>query len=153
LEISRTLRDPGQLRGAFPVFPIRTDAFREYIAGLPAGRTDLRVAIHLRQPSFETLKLSNIAGVLRGSDPKLRDSYIVVAANYEGFPRRRTTTDHISNSANTNASGTAAVVETARSRARSGHRPKRSILFLLTSGESADGPGSAWYREHPLVPF
>jgi len=154
LDVPGVLIEPGQTQSAqTPRFPIRTGAFRSLIASKEAGSTGLRVTLHLRQPVHETVKLHNIVGILRGSDPVLRDSYTIVAANFEGFPTRRIGNDPISNSANTNASGVASLIEVARSLARADHRPKRSILFLATTGESPDGPGSKYYRDHPVIPI
>jgi hypothetical protein len=150
LDVVGVFTDSVRSSGA-PIFPLRTDAFRAHIAGLPAGATKLRVTLHIKEPVNEALVLSNVAGILRGSDPALKDTYLLVAANYEGFPQRHTTEDHISNSANTNASGVAALIEIARTLA--GARPKRSILFLATSGEAPDGPGVRHYLTHPIVPF
>ncbi|MDQ2949809.1 MAG: M28 family peptidase [Acidobacteriota bacterium] len=153
LNVPGVLIEPGEARPAqVPRFPIRTDAFRNAVGPMPTGPTNLRATLHLRQPLQQPVKLRNLAGILRGSDSNLKDSYIVVSANYDGFPTRRFGDDTIFNCANTNASGVAALIEAAKALARASRKPKRSILFLATSGETPDGPGSKYYREHPIVP-
>ena len=154
LNVPGRLVEPGQSQSQsadVPRFPIRTDAFRAALEKLPTGDTKMRATMRLSDPIHQTIKLRNIAGVLRGSDPQLKDSYVVVSANYEGFPTRRFGADTIFNGANTNASGVAAMLETAKALASG--KPKRSILFVAASGETPDGAGSKHYREHPLVPI
>ena len=153
LNVPGRLIEPGQDQPppVLPRMPIRTEAFRTALEKLPNGDTKMRATLQLRDPIQQPIKLRNIAGVLRGSDPQLKDSYVVLSANYDGFPTRRFGEDTIFNGANTNISGVAAMIEIAK--ALAGNPPKRSILFVVTSGETPDGPGSKQYREHPLVPI
>ena len=157
LNVPGRLVEPGQSQPPqlIPRLPIRTDAFRTALEKLPTGDTKMRATLHLSDPLQQPIKLRNIAGIVRGSDPQLKDSYVVVSANYDGFPTRRFGDDTIFNGANTNISGVAAMLEAAKALATNtpGNRPKRSILFVAASGETPDGPGSKYYREHPLVPI
>lgn len=95
----------------------------------------------------------NIAGILRGSDPALKSEYVVFSAHADhvgiGDPVNG---DSIYNGAVDNASGTAAVLEIARAFAESQARPKRSLLFLIVTGEEAGLLGSDYYAKHPTVP-
>jgi hypothetical protein len=97
---------------------------------------------------------ANVVGVLRGSDPGLRDSYVVISAHYDhvgvGTPDARG--DSIYNGADDNASGTAAVLGIAEAFAAMPTAPRRSIIFLLVSGEEKGLLGSRHYSDNPTVP-
>ena len=75
----------------------------------------------------------NVAGVLRGSDPKLRDSYIIVSSHYDHVGLAMSGDDLIFNGANDDASGVVSVIELARALAAA--KPKRSVLFMTFFGE------------------
>src|SRR4029453_11074596 len=92
--------------------------------------------------------------MLRGSDPQLRDQWVVLTAHYDHLGRKDVPPgeDGIWNGADDNASGTAAILEIARTVAR-GPAPRRSLLVLFMSGEERGLLGSAYYSEHPLVPY
>jgi hypothetical protein len=127
------------------------DVAAEYIAaqfrraGLePAGDDG-----YFQTASREPVKLHNVAGVLRGSDPALRDTCVIVSAHYDHLGARG---DRIYNGANDDASGTAAVIEMAAAFAKLRERPKRSILFVTFFGEEKGLLGSRYYAAHPLFP-
>ncbi|MCE1165505.1 MAG: M20/M25/M40 family metallo-hydrolase [Bacteroidetes bacterium] len=92
----------------------------------------------------------NIAGILEGSDPAMKDEYIIIGAHL----------DHVGSQAgevyfpgaNDNASGSASVLEMARTFVKAGIKPKRSILFILFSNEESGLQGSTFYCNNPLVP-
>jgi Zn-dependent M28 family amino/carboxypeptidase len=86
-----------------------------------------------------SMEARNVVALLPGSDPELRDEYVIVGAHYDhlGFggdgslaPDSR----DVHNGADDNASGTAAVIEIARALA-AGPRPDRSVLFITFTGE------------------
>lgn len=95
----------------------------------------------------------NVAGLLRGSDPNLRDTYIIVSAHYDHVGIGGNAEDKIFNGANDDGSGTVSVIELAKSLASLNPRPKRSILFMTFFGEERGLLGSRYYGEHPLVPL
>ena len=96
----------------------------------------------------------NVVGILPGSDPALRDEHVVVTAHMDHLGVRTPVNgDSIYNGADDNASGTAAVLEIARAFGRPGVAPRRSILFLVVSGEEEGLWGSGWYVGHPAVPL
>ena len=101
----------------------------------------------------------NTVGILRGSDPKLRDEYVVFSAHMDhvGISANGRCTamgaDSICNGADDDASGTIGVVELAEAFSRKGVKPKRSIIFLTVSGEEGGLRGSRYYAEHPSVPI
>lgn len=95
----------------------------------------------------------NVVGMLPGSDPLLRDSVILVDAHYDHLGIGPAVNgDSIYNGADDDASGVVAVLDIARSLA-SGPRPKRTVIFLTTSGEEVGLLGTRWYLEHPVVPL
>ncbi|HEX8853116.1 MAG TPA: M28 family peptidase, partial [Pyrinomonadaceae bacterium] len=95
----------------------------------------------------------NVAAILRGSDPKLRDTYVILSAHYDHLGiRENVEGDKLFNGANDNASGTAGLVEVASALSTLKRRPRRSILFVAFTGEEFGLRGSRFYAEHPLVP-
>lgn len=95
----------------------------------------------------------NVVGVLRGTDPTLRDSAVLIDAHYDhlgiGTPVNG---DSIYDGADDDASGTTAVIEIARALA-AGPRPRRTVIFLATTGEEVGLVGTRWYIQHPVVPI
>lgn len=94
----------------------------------------------------------NVFGIRRGDDARLREEYLVVSAHLDHLgvvPGA----DSIMNGADDNASGAAGVILLARTLSRPGLRLKRSVIFLLVSGEEKGLWGSAYFAEHPPVPL
>lgn len=116
---------------------------------VPAGWTaDLRSSATVRVDSA-----MNVVGWLEGSDPALRDEYVVFTAHMDHVGVGRPVEgDSIYNGADDDASGTAGIVELAQAFA-SGPRPRRSLVFMTVSGEEKGLLGSEWYSEHPLFPL
>ena len=109
-----------------------------------------RVRVVSRQHDFHS---PNIVGVLPGSDPKLRDQYVVYSAHLDHLgicpPADG---DKICHGAYDNASGVAAVLELARIFASLPQAPRRSIVFLFVTGEEAGLLGSDYFANYPTVP-
>jgi hypothetical protein len=97
-------------------------------------------------------KSENVVGVLPGSDPALKNEYVVVSAHLDhlgiGEPVNG---DKIYNGAMDDASGDASLIEIARALKDSGAKPKRSILFLSVTGEEKGELGSQYFAAHPTV--
>ena len=96
--------------------------------------------------------------MLEGSDPKLKDQYIVFTAHMDHVGVRSGDGDSIYNGADDNASGTAGVIALAKAFSQAGVRPRRSLLFLVVSGEekgfgevatTSSIPPSPWSRSWP----
>lgn len=123
---------------------------------LPANlQVVIRADVRLRNAS-----LKNVIGVLRGSDPKLRDEYIVIGGHYDhlgdgeqGGSMAPSQIGKIHHGADDNASGTAGVMELARIFSQEKKQLRRSILFMAYAGEELGLLGSAHYVEHPLAPL
>jgi len=112
----------------------------------------LTATVHMAEASRKAETVRNVVGLLPGSDPQLRDEYVVVSAHYDHLgTRAHETGDNIYNGANDDASGTASMIETAHLLA--GMKPKRSILFVAFFGEEKGLLGSKYFAEHPVVPL
>jgi hypothetical protein len=136
------------------------DIAAEYLAsqfirmGLePVGSEGFFQTVLLKPDDPESPKARNVVGLLKGSDPKLADTYIILSSHYDHVGMAPTGEDRIFNGANDDASGTASVVEVATALAALHPRPKRSVLFVLFCGEEKGLRGSRYYAEHPLVPL
>jgi hypothetical protein len=103
----------------------------------------------------------NVVGIVEGSDPKLKDSYVVYGAHYDHVGYREgvaaasstgATDDRINNGADDDGSGTVAIMAIARAFAL-GPRPKRSLLFVWHAGEESGLLGSRYNADYPVVPI
>jgi hypothetical protein len=100
------------------------------------------------------VKVRNVIGILRGSDPVLKDSYVLVTAHYDHLGiRENLQGDKIFNGANDDASGTVSVIELAAAFATLKVRPKRSLVFITFFGEERGLVGSRYYGAHPIFPI
>ena len=101
----------------------------------------------------EEVESPNILGVLRGSDPKLRDEYVVYTAHVDHLGRCHPVDgSDICHGAYDNASGTAALLEVARAFTSLPHPPRRSVLFAFVTGEEKGLLGSDYFANNPTVP-
>ncbi len=104
-------------------------------------------------PAEQRVRSANIAGMIRGSDPVLRDEVVLVTAHYDHIGIGRAIDgDSINNGADDDASGNIALIEMAKA-LRNGPRPKRTILFIAITGEEMGGLGTNWYLRNPLLPL
>ncbi len=104
----------------------------------------------------ETVEAPNVAGIMPGSDPKLKDEYVIMSAHLDHVGVGRaihgdTTGDTIYNGAMDDASGIASILEIARIMKESGAKPKRSILFLAVAAEEKGELGSRYFALRPTV--
>jgi len=112
------------------------------------------ISVHINAPTVVPSKVRNVIGLLRGSDPALKDTYILITAHYDHLGiRDNGTPDHIFNGANDDGSGTASVIEIANALAALPTRPKRSIVFMTQFGEEKGDLGSRYYAQHPIFPL
>jgi hypothetical protein len=98
------------------------------------------------------LPTQNVAAILRGSDPSLRDEYVILGAHFDHLGRSTfgaldpDAANTIHNGADDNASGTATVMELARLLRR--NPTKRSVIFVTFSGEELGVLGSQYFVDH-----
>jgi Zn-dependent M28 family amino/carboxypeptidase len=103
---------------------------------------------------MRTIDSHNVVARLTGSDPKLKDTYVVYTAHWDHFGiGPEVNGDRIYHGAKDNASGTAALLEIARAYKLLKTPPRRSILFLSVTGEEQGLLGSEYYATHPLYPL
>ena len=107
--------------------------------------------IHLRGESFESPSV-NIIGMVRGTDPKLRDEYVLFSSHQDHDGVRYTVAgDSIWNGADDNASTSVALLAIARAWVK--QPSKRSALFVFHGAEERGLLGSRYYVAHPIVPL
>lgn len=95
----------------------------------------------------------NVAGVIEGSDPILRNHAVIFSAHWDHLGKTEGSGDTIFNGAVDNASGCAMLLDMARAWAALPKKPRRSALFLFTAAEESGLLGSASYVQQPLVPL
>lgn len=95
----------------------------------------------------------NVVGMIEGSDPELKNEYVVFSAHSDHIGFAQTVKkDNINNGAMDNASGTAVMLETARLFSNLEQKPKRSILFVSVTGEEKGLLGADYFARNPTVP-
>jgi Zn-dependent M28 family amino/carboxypeptidase len=125
-----------------------------FFGGLKAGVSGATVTVHIAAPHRTPAKLRNVMGVLRGSDPGLRDTYVLLTAHYDHLGAKPDGPgDRIYNGANDDGSGTVSVMEVARALAHLPQHPRRSIVFMTFFGEEEGLIGSEYYAHHPVWPL
>jgi Peptidase family M28 len=140
-----------------PLVTIHGAEASRFFDSLPAGAGQSRLTLRVPAPTQTPVRVRNVAGVLRGSDPNLKDTYVIVSAHYDHLGVRdgcdAATQDCIFNGANDDGSGTVGVIELASALSKLNPRPRRSILFMTFFGEELGLVGSRYYGAHPLVPL
>jgi Zn-dependent M28 family amino/carboxypeptidase len=100
--------------------------------------------------TVRTLNEFNVAGIVPGTDPKLKDEVVIYSAHWDHMGKQGTEGDTIFNGAVDNASGTAGLLAMAQEAVR--HPAKRSQMFLWVAAEEQGLLGSAAYAARPLWP-
>ncbi len=146
------------------------EATEQLFNGADASYADMRVAAAAgdTMPSFyligeaslaqrtvhERVSSPNVAALLEGSDPDLKDEYVVYTAHldHDGYGPE-VNGDNLYNGAVDNASGAAVVLDLARAFAQAEHKPRRSVIFLLVTAEEKGLRGAGYFAHHPTVPI
>ena len=123
-------------------------------AGKPLPRfaipSTVRASVKFEKKIVES---QNVAGILPGSDPRLRKEYVVLTAHLDHLGKGEPINgDSIYNGAMDNASGIATLVEAARTFSEKKLRFRRSVVFLAVTAEEHGLRGSKYYATHPTVP-
>ena len=148
------LVDAADVKPGTPTVNVRESAAAKFLEGLKEGDTGAAATIHAKAPAEKHVKVRNVAGILRGSDPALANSYVLVTAHYDHIgvlPSGEG--DRINNGANDDGSGTVSVIEIANALAGMKTHPRRSIVFMTFFGEEKGLLGSRYYARHPLEPL
>ncbi len=143
-------------RGADLLFAGAPKSLEQEFAGAREGHLDhfaLPVTIKMHLVSTHAqIQSANIVGVLPGSDPKLRDEYVVYTAHVDHLGICPPVNgDNVCHGALDNASGVAALLEIARAFTALPQPPRRSILFAFVTGEEKGLLGSDYFANHPTV--
>jgi Zn-dependent M28 family amino/carboxypeptidase len=112
-----------------------------------------KASYSLRNTTRE-VQSQNVAAKLEGSDPALKNEYIVYSAHWDHLGRDASLQgDQIYNGAIDNASGTSQMLEIAEAFTKLPTPPKRSVLFLAVTAEEKGLLGAKHYGENPLYPM
>jgi Zn-dependent M28 family amino/carboxypeptidase len=129
---------------------LKKQALTREFRPVPLG---LSASVALRN-TMRTIQSRNVLAKLEGSDPQLRNEYVIYTAHWDhlgvGEPVNG---DKIYNGALDNASGVAQVLEIARAFTAVEPRPKRSIVFLMVGAEEQGLLGAQHYAEQPIYPL
>lgn len=121
---------------------------------LPTFNLPVSVKAKVKFDSSE-VESQNIVGLWPGTDAKLKQEYVVLSAHVDhlgiGDPVSTDPSDHIYNGAMDNASGVAMVLDVAAKMKAANARPKRSVLFVIVTGEEKGELGSTYFAHHPTV--
>jgi Zn-dependent M28 family amino/carboxypeptidase len=158
--------------------------FAALMAGRPGGFEDLKARVGQGEaaPAFSlagvkvtiqvdnsyepvvTRLTRNVVGMVEGSDPQLRDTYVMLGAHLDHVGYAETSqdapgrvvnpiaTDRIWNGADDDGTGSTAQMAIAKAFA-TGPRPKRSVVFVWHTGEEASLYGSRFNADFPVVPL
>ncbi|MFM8532607.1 MAG: M28 family peptidase [Acidimicrobiia bacterium] len=111
------------------------------------------ISIRIATSATTILKPYNVVAILEGGDPKLKDEAVTVFSHLDGaVGSREVAGDRIYNSADDNASGSAATLNIAEQMAKA-PRPKRSVIFVWDSGEEQGLWGTRRFVHAPPVPL
>src|ERR1044072_4644604 len=105
-----------------------------------------KATFHVKN-TLRTIDSQNVLAKLEGSDPTLKNEYVIYTAHCDHLGE-----DVIFNGAIDNASGVAQVLEIAEGFTKLPTPPKRSLIFLMVTAEEKGLLGAKYYAEHPLYP-
>jgi hypothetical protein len=148
---------------------------REALPRFALKGVKLTINVDAEYQVVRTRRTNNVVGIIEGSDPVLKDTYVAFGAHYDhvGYRESGTPTgagsadpsgctgqvrptpepgDVISNGADDDGSGTVAMLALAKAFA-TGPRPKRSLLFVWHAGEESGLLGSRYHADYPVVPI
>jgi Zn-dependent M28 family amino/carboxypeptidase len=136
---------------------IRAVAARK--GGSPKGlalRTSARI---FGKSSSSRVTSPNIVAMLPGSDPTLKSEYVVLSGHLDHLgisaakPGEPADKDRINNGALDNAAGSATTLEVARVLSQDAVKPRRSVIFLISTGEERGLLGAGYFATNPAVPI
>ena len=139
---------------AVPFITVHGAPAAAFYDSLKAGETNAHVSLRVPAQAERPVKVRNVVGLLRGSDPVLKETYVILSAHYDHVGMlTEGEGDRVFNGANDDGSGTVSVIEIASALSTLKTRPKRSVLFVAFFGEELGLLGSKYYGRHPVVPI
>jgi Zn-dependent M28 family amino/carboxypeptidase len=160
---------PGEAGARFNAY-LSDTAAAALFAGAPRSFADVRAEVDRgadpkgfalaaqlrveRQTKWTTIRSPEVIGMLPGTDPKLKDQYVILMGHLDhlGMRPAKAGEDGIYNGALDNAAGVATMLEAARAFATSADKPRRSILFIANTGEEKGLLGASYFASNPTVP-
>ncbi|SEL42463.1 PA domain-containing protein [Aquimarina amphilecti] len=125
---------------------------KEEISKFFTDKNEVNGSINIQGIKKGKVVSQNVVGMVEGTDPKLKDEYVIYSAHYDHVGiGKAVNNDSIYNGARDNAVGTVTVLSAAENIAK--YPTKRSALFILFTGEEKGLLGSKWYVEHPMIPL
>jgi hypothetical protein len=121
----------------------------ELSEGSALALSGLRARLHVDVVESEA-PAYNVIGILRGSDPKLAEEFVVIGSHLDHLGTRGGNTYP---GADDDASGSVGVMAIARAFAKNPQKPRRSILFVAFCGEELGLIGSDYFTKHPPIPL
>ncbi|MFO7865421.1 MAG: M20/M25/M40 family metallo-hydrolase [Candidatus Aminicenantes bacterium] len=112
------------------------------------SQTEIRFDLNIVTTSSLT---ANLLGMIEGSDPELKDEYVVIGAHLDHVGMNEQ--GYVFNGADDNGSGSVGVLQVAKAFAMNPVKPKRSILFAHWTGEEKGIVGSQYYVKFPALPI
>lgn len=110
-------------------------------------QSEVTIGVRLRE---EPTVVPNVLAWQEGSDPALRDEYVVIGSHLDHLGMQNGV---MFPGADDNGSGSTAVLNIAKAIATNPVKPKRSVLFIWFAAEEMGLVGSAHYVDHPLLPL
>ena len=157
--IARTMQSIGISPAGDSGFIQRVALSRDSVAGRNGGPPRARITVRASFADLDSIPAGrrvpgmNVVGIIQGSDATLKNEYVLIDAHYDHLGVGRAVDgDSIYNGADDDASGTVAVLEIAR-QFRQGNPPKRTVVFMATTGEEVGLLGTRWYIAHPVIPL
>lgn len=113
----------------------------------------MQISLEVQGVRKEQFQSKNVVAMIPGTDPELKDQYMIYSAHYDhvGVKSGTQEADTIFNGARDNAVGVVTVLSVAKNLGK--HPTKRSALFILFTAEENGLLGSQYYVEHPLIPL
>jgi Zn-dependent M28 family amino/carboxypeptidase len=129
------------------------DIFERHAAG-GTGSFDMGLSATLARSSKQrTVESANVVGLIEGSDPTLKNEYVVYTAHLDHIGiRPGEDGDDIHNGAYDNSAGIAAILEISKAMAAMGKAPRRSVIFAAVTAEEKGLQGSSYFARNPPVP-
>lgn len=145
-------------QGAELLFTAAPKSLDEVFATARAGKLQsfaLPASAHIHTVAAQgTIHSPNIIAELKGSDPTLRDQYVVYTAHVDHLGICPAVNgDNVCHGAIDNGSGTSTLLEIARAYASLSQPPRRSVLFVFVTGEEMGLLGSDYFAHFPTVPL
>lgn len=111
------------------------------------------LSINIEGRVVDAFTTPNVVGIIEGTDPKLKNEYVIYSAHYDhvGVGRPDAEGDSIYNGARDNAIGTTGVISAAEHFSK--YPTKRSALFIAFTAEEKGLLGSKWFAKHPPFPL